>query len=528
MFETSKASGSTMQTLTVKSHTVPSEFTLPLTAKEVIRNASREELRMMAKQEEITTQYKSAAYIAKFKSRSAAFTRTTVDQEVTAEDRKVILEIQAYLKTQEIIEVDRQMCQGPVSEAFACRLWVTKKYARLAHMFHASLGPITGTFDKPDLWVIDVPEYSGERRILVDPDSGVTYVLGSDYYGEIKKAFLRMVMYRGKLEGGLGLHADSKEIWAKNKKSGKIERSGMLFFGLSGTGKTSLTCHDFNLNEAEGEKCRVRQDDVVILRKDGSARGTEIEGFYIKTEGLNPVDQKALYEAAICPQTIFENVKVETDGSIDFGNSEISKNGRAVAPVKKVINTDGDIDLPLANKIFFITRNPLTPPISKLSHEQAAIAFMLGESIKTSAADPNAKGEAVREVGTNPFIVGSKDEEGNRFYDILKANPKIECFLLNTGKVGKGAQGPAKKISILDTVAILRGVCRDSIEWKKDPVLGLEVPAMVEGVDISSYELSNFFSQAELQEALDHLRAERKAWIASFPKLKSEFSTSLY
>ena len=515
---------STQVTQTSQKHS--SEFTVVPVPHEILRGNVREELRAMAKGDERTTEYGSAGYVSKLKSRSSAFTRTVVDGQVTAEDRQVLREVQEYLKKQTVIEVDRQLCQGPAEKAYVCRLWVTKPYARLAHMFHASLGAVNGSFDRPDLFVVDVPEYPGERRILVDVEAGVTYVLGSDYYGEIKKAFLRMVMYRGKQEGGLGLHAGSKEVWAKSAKTGKIERSGILFFGLSGTGKTSLTCHDYGLDEAAGEKCRVRQDDVVILHKDGSARGTEIEGFYIKTEALNPTDQKALYQAAVSPGTIFENVFVGDDGKVDFYNYTIAKNGRAVAPVRMVINTDGDIDLPKANQIFFITRNPLTPPVARLTREQAAVAFMLGESIKTSAADPSAKGEPVREVGTNPFIVGPKDAEGNRFYEILEANPEIECFLLNTGKVGEG-EG-ARKIQILETIAILRSLARHAIEWKKDDLLRLEIPAKVEGVDIDDFAFSKYWTAAEIEKKLSILRQERKAWLDQFPKLDRRFVEALY
>ncbi|MCB0308145.1 MAG: phosphoenolpyruvate carboxykinase [Bdellovibrionales bacterium] len=513
--------------VTSKSKTFESEFTVVPSAHEVIRGSVREELRAMAKGDEKTTEYGSASYVAKFKSRSAAFTRTTVDKQVTEEDRKILKQIQEYLKKQTVIEVDRQMCQGPSEEAFVCRLWVTKPYARLAHMFHASLGPVQGKFEHPDLFVVDVPEFSSaERRILVDADAGVTYVLGSDYYGEIKKAFLRMVMYRAKQQGGLGLHAGSKEVWAKSHKTGKIERSGILFFGLSGTGKTSLTCHDYSLDASQGEKCRVRQDDVVILNKDGSARGTEIEGFYIKTEGLNPTDQGALYGAAISPETIFENVYVAPDGKVDFYNDSIAKNGRAVAPVRQVLNTDGDIDMPQANQIFFITRNPMTPPVARLTREQAALAFMLGESIKTSAADPKAKGEPVREVGTNPFIVGSKDFEGNRFFEILDNNPQMECFLLNTGKVGEAEK--SRKISILETIAILRAVAREGITWKKDDILNLETPEHIEGMDISDFNFSHFWSESELTEKLLSLREERRAWLEKFPQLHGNFMKALY
>ena len=502
------------------------EFKIQPVAKNVIRNLNREQLRELGKHHEITTEYGSASYITRLKARSAAFTRNTVDGQVTEADRATILKVQEYLKDQEIIEVDRQMCQGPVEDAFACRLWVTKPYGRLAHMFHASLGPIEGSKD-PDFHVIDVPEWKGERCILADPVAGVTYVLGSDYYGEIKKGFLRMTMYRGKMKGGLGLHAGSKEVWARSVRSGDLVRSGILFFGLSGTGKTSLTCHDYGLDESQGEQARVRQDDVVILNPDGSARGTEIEGFYIKTENLNPTDQGALYQAAVSSKAIFENVHVAEDGKVDFYDCSISKNGRAVVPVRDVVNTDGDIDMPKANKIFFITRNPMTPPIARLTAKQAGVAFMLGESIKTSAADPNAKGEPVREVGTNPFIVGSLDEEGNIFHKILSANPDIECFLLNTGKVGIGAK--ARKIQILETVAILRALVREAIEWKYDETLRVEIPAKIDdGVNIHEFEFQNYLTESELNDELTKLRSERQEWLDRFPKFDRCLAKTVY
>jgi ATP-dependent phosphoenolpyruvate carboxykinase len=87
--------------------------------------------------------------------------------------------------------------------------------------------------------------------------------------------------------------------------------------------------------------------------------------------------------------------------------------------------------------IFFITRREtIVPPVARLNTEQAAAFFMLGESILTSAADPTKAGLSVREVGTNPFIVGPRDAEGNIFYEILKKNPNIQCFLFNTGGFG--------------------------------------------------------------------------------------------
>jgi len=87
---------------------------------------------------------------------------------------------------------------------------------------------------------------------------------------------------------------------------------------------------------------------------------------------------------------------------------------------------------------------------------------MLGESIITSAADPTKAGQSVREVGTNPFIVGSEGEEGNLFYRIIRKNPSVQCFLLNTGGFG------GQKIRIQDSAAFIREIARSRVEWRKD------------------------------------------------------------
>ncbi|MEE9226717.1 MAG: phosphoenolpyruvate carboxykinase [Acidobacteriota bacterium] len=492
----------------------------------VIKGLSDAELRNLARDDETTTQFGSASYVTRVRSRSAPFTRNTIDGEILSEDRDLLRGLRDHLRNKRILQIDRTMCQGKAGDTLACRLWISEEFARLGSMFQSSLGPAVPGHE-PDLHVIDLPEWNqGERRILADPVTGVTFVLGSDYYGEIKKGFLRMTMYREKLKGKLGLHAGSKEVWARSRRDGRLVRSGMLFFGLSGTGKTSLTCHDLDMDDDAGEKIRVRQDDVVILDRNGFSRGTESRGFYIKTENLSPEDQKALYEACISPEAVLENAWVEKDGRVDFYNTELTGNGRAVVPVAKVINTDGDIDLETTNRIFFITRNTLVPPVARLTAEQAAVAFMLGESIKTSAADPDARGEAVREVGTNPFIIGPKGEEGNRFLEIVRAQSDMDCFLLNTGKVGEGNR--SAKIRIQDTVAIIREIAREGIDWRREEATGLQVPEAVPGIEIDKFNLNNFYEAGELGDRLQELRNQRVAWLDRFPDLNAAIRENLY
>lgn len=365
--------------------------------------------------------------------------------------------------------------------------------------------------------VLYVPEWP-ERVIFSHPESGVTYILGTDYFGECKKSFLRKAMYIQKKRGGIGLHAGSKVIRVRGE-SGKTREVGFILFGLSGTEKTTLTMHDHGLTGDEG--VAIRQDDVIMLNADGSCMGTE-NGFYIKTDGLDR-SQAVLYDAATSPKAIFENIKVLEDGTVLFDDKELTSNGRGVVLRFEVIGTDDKIDLVRADRIIFITRrDDVVPLVVKLDPEQAAAFFMLGESIETSAGDPTKAGQAKRQVGTNPFIVGPEAEEGNRFLEIVRRNPGIECYLLNTGSVGKNADFPGVKIKIKDSTVIMEQIARGTVRWQEDPDWGYLVPADVPGIDIKPLNPRQYYSEEEYQWRNAKLREERRAWLAKYAGLKPE------
>ncbi len=262
----------------------------------------------------------------------------------------------------------------------------------------------------------------------------------------------------------------------------------------------------------------IRQDDVVILRSDGSAIGTE-ESFYLKTENLEPSAQPLLYAAAISPRAILENVWVEPETSrVDFFNSTLTSNGRGMVKRGDIAFTDSEIDLEKVDFMVFITRHyDIMPPVVRLTPEWAAAAFMLGESIETSAGDPTQAGKALRVVGTNPFIVGDEEEEGNILLSLLRNNPGIKCFILNTGVMGGADRG--QKITHKDSLKILEMIARDKIAWKKDEFWGYEVPANIPGVDLERFDLSNFYTEEQIQEISEDLKRERLEWLSQFPGL---------
>ena len=486
--------------------------------KKIIYNPSDYQLRNLAMEQGGTiTQFGNLAVISKVRNRSAKFTEVIL-RDLNDIERNLIKDAFEYIKNIEVIQLDRTMCMSPQFKV-PCRIYVDSNYARLPLMWGNTLFPPEGK--EPIFTTIVLPAWQ-TRKVLVIPDYGLTIVLGSDYKGEIKKSMLRKLMYRVKKNNCLGLHASSKIL--RVKKNEGIKDVQFIFFGLSRTGKTSLSCHSHWLNYPESVV--IRQDDVVILEPTRKCYGTE-DSYYIKTDALEPDSQPLLYAAAISPRAMLENVKVLPEGNkVDFFDQSLTSNGRAMVKRSDVAYTDDRIDLDGVDNVIFITRRyDIVPPIAKLSPEWAAAAFMLGESIETSAGDPEQAGKSKRVVGTNPFIIGSEAEEGNIFYDLLIKNPDINCYILNSGKVG-GERG-GTKISIKDSIAIIEMIARDKIKWKKDEYWGYEIPYDIPGIDLDRFAPENFYEGSTLKEIRDKLRTERKEWMKQFetlnPKVRSIF-----
>jgi len=481
----------------------------------ILKNPSIEELRELAREDEKTTEFGSASYVGQTRSRSAKFTKISIDDGFSKEDFEEIAKLREYLEREgEVIQMDRKIGRA---ESFHCRLFVSKKFARIA-LGWSELLEECDPDSEPAMVTVDVPEWHN-KKILVDADKATTIAMGSDYIGESKKSFLRMWMYLLKKKGWLGLHAGSKRL--KLKSGGAIKEIGQLYFGLSATGKSTLTGHGFYLKKPE--IAELIQDDVVGLKDNCYCLGTEGTGLFIKTEGLKEEEQPELFHAVTQDNAILENVFVDANGKVDFFNYGLTSNGRAVVQRSELANASKDIDIPRADQLFFITRNPLMPPIARLDPKKAAVAFMLGESVESSAGDPSKAGQSVRVVGTNPFIMGSKGEEGNLLYDLLQKNEGVECFILNTGFVGEGEK--AAKVKVRDTVGFIERAARGKIEWEFDDELKLDVPKETLG---GKFDPRNCYSKEEFTMRMLKLRSERVDWLNSFSKLRQEIKEEIF
>ena len=477
----------------------------------IIDNPSDETLRQWALVHGgVITEFGNLSVTTRVRNRMAKLTEVIMGEPDHPEVIGLIHRVLDYLNGKEVIMLDRVMCTTPGFKK-SCRLYVTAEYARLPLMWGNTLFPSEGK--EPDFVAITVPEWE-EKKVLVLPEMGLTIILGSDYKGENKKAMLRQVMYWAKKEGNLGLHAASKII--RVYRGNQLRDFGFLLFGLSGTGKTSISGHSHWLRFPE--QVIIRQDDVVILRRDGSAVGTE-DSFYIKTDGLDPASQPLLYAAALSPRAILENVFVEPEtGKVDFFNSTLTSNGRGMVKRKDIAFTDDQIDMERVDFIAFITRrHDVMPPVVRLTPEWAAAAFMLGESVETSAGDPTEAGKSVRVVGTNPFIIGSQSEEGNIFLSILRERPDIQCFILNTGNVGGMVRG--QKITVRDSVKIVEMIARDKITWRRDDFWGYDIPTEIPGVELERFDPKNYYSDEQIEQLSQSLKTERLAWLSQFPSL---------
>jgi len=503
----------------------------PESAAQVIYNPSLDQLREFSSHLETTTEFGAPAYVSDQRSRSADRTRNAVDHEFDDADYAHVEDAVEFAQEAALVCLDRQMGRGET--ASVCRYYVPREYGRIALAWAKLFEPVADDVDPdPDFVTVQVPE-TEETAIRILPEEGFTAVLGSDYTGEAKKSFLRLFMWDAKRQGGLGLHAGSKRVQLERSPGAGLSTVGQLFLGLSGTGKSTLTAHGLWLDDSEDaveqrsttshsqahENATMLQDDVCALLANGTVAGSEGQGLYIKTIGLDGEQQPELYDAATDESALLENVDVADGGTVDFDSDRHTTNGRAVIQRSQLTSADEEIDLPEVDQVFFITRNPAMPPVAKLTPEEAAVAFMLGESVQTSAGDPSKAGESIRVVGTNPFIVGPEGEEGNRFRDLI-TDLDVECYVLNTGSVGK------RDVGVEDTVTLLREIARGTVEWRHDHTTDLTVPAEVPGLNVEDFDIAENLPDHE--ERLAELRAEREAYLDQFPKLDDSIRSAVY
>lgn len=459
-------------------------------------------------------------------SRSSASTYIVTDdpsitssQTITRDEARRIADMQdAYIQTREMLVIDGWIGSDPQFRV-AARLVIEKANANIAGMqqflYFTDDLPV-----EPALTIIYTPNlaaagYPNDRLIAVDLEAGVTRVFNSDYFGESKKGGLRMWNKTVYERGGLALHAGWKVIPVAGR-----DRS-MLIIGLSGTGKTTTTFTRQNASLPV-------QDDFIALMPDGRVYATE-NGCFAKTYALDPKFEPNIYRGVTNPNAYLENASQDDSGKVDFFDESYTQNGRAVFPMSNIEwrHPEG---APPAELFLILNRNDnIIPGVSRLTGEQAAAYFMLGETRGTSAGGKDEAGKALRVPGTNPFWPLLHAQQGNRFLDILKTRP-MDVFLLNTGWVGGPDGHPdSKKVKIPHSSAMVKAIAEGTITWTRDPDFGYEVAESVPGISDDDRDILQPRRLYERTGRMDEytaivgrLKTERIEALRKYPTLREE------
>ena len=250
----------------------------------------------------------------------------------------------------------------------------------------------------------------------------------------------------------------------------------IMIIGLSGTGKTTTTFTTQNGSEPV-------QDDFVGLMPGGHAYGTE-NGCFAKTFSLDPDFEPSIYGAVVKPTTYLENAYQDDAGNVNFFEESYTQNGRAVFEMSDLQHYRDAREVGTVDYLLILNRNEnIIPAVAKLSQEQAAAYFMLGETTGTSAGGAAEAGIFLRVPGTNPFFPLPHGLQGNRILELLASHP-IETYLLNTGRVGgKADDDRSKKLKIPHTSACVKGIAEGSISFTEDEDFGYLVAEAVPGID---------------------------------------------
>lgn len=423
----------------------------------------------------------------------------------------------AYIADQDMVVIDGYIGDHPDAR-MRTRLVIERSNANIAAKQRLLYFPADDAA-APELTVIYTPNlaapgFPDERGILVDLDNGVTRVFNADYFGESKMGGLRMwdaAMYR---RGGLAMHSGLKLVG-----DGPQRRAGLVV-GLSGTGKTTTT-----FSRAGGGA--PVQDDYVALFPGGRVYGTEA-GTFAKVYGLTPESEPAVWHGATQPGSYLENVAIDADGKLDFFDMSHTENGRAVIAGADIPGFVAPVNVATADFMLILNRNAnIIPAVSRLSRDQAAAYFMLGETQGTSAGGHAEAGKFLRVPGTNPFFAYRHEWQANRLRELLETC-SLEVFVLNTGRVG-GPDGDerSRKITPAVSAAIVSAITHGGIEWVRDPDFGYEVAALVPGVDDPELLQPRLLYQrqqraGEYADIVTELHQDRRAHLAGYRDLRPE------
>jgi len=484
-------------------------------------NPSDEELRRLVEKQPGVKKTIYGNYVAQSEptSRSAMFTKNSVDHPFGEGELRLLAQCEKALGKDRLISIDRIV--GNEHSNTTVRLIVPERFAHVAYGGKNLFIPPRGEVKKPTYQIVFFADEAYEtnqskplpekditiRLAMLDDGRFVKIIRNGNYIGEYKKGVFAAEDWVTKTRrGGIFLHTGCREDYIQSVR-GDYRMARTLLVALSANGKTTTTCRI--LARKGKEKSWLIQDDGGTLMPDGSFHGFEAGGIFVKTEGVNPGEQIEIFYGLLKPETVCENVYVTEDGDFDFFNLDRTSNGRAVVLRRDFMHASRYIDVDKIDNLILITRGPLIPAISKLTREQAAALMVLGQAMESSAGDPTQAGKIRSEFFYDPFVAGDLAEHANIFYEIIKGIPHLNYYLINTGGIGEGER--YKDIRLEFTMAILDSLLRGGLEDWADSPTGFKVPGAIRYVDDIYLHPEKLYSRTEFaakQRELNKIRYE--------------------
>jgi phosphoenolpyruvate carboxykinase (ATP) len=330
----------------------------------------------------------------------------------------------------------------------------------------------------PELTIVDLPSFradpkrhgcKSENIVAIDFTRKIVLIAGSQYAGEMKKSVFTTLNYFLPAQGVMPMHCSANV---------GPDGDSAIFFGLSGTGKTTLS--------ADPNRTLIGDDETGwgpegIFNFEG--------GCYAKTIKLSRQAEPAIFDASIKFGAVLENVVLDPVTRVpDFDDGSKTENTRSAYPLESIPNASltGRAGHPKNLVMLAADAFGVMPPIAKLSPAQAMYHFLSGYTAKVAGTERGLGNEPVPEFSAcfgSPFLPRDPAEYGQLLKELI-AKHNVDCWVVNTGwtggKYGTGSRMPIKVTRALLTAA-LNGSLRNA-QFRTDKYFGFAVPTALEGV----------------------------------------------
>jgi len=353
---------------------------------------------------------------------------------------------------------------------------------------------------KPSWGVYHCPSYSDDPMVIISMEEKLIFISGTDYAGEIKKSIFTALNLTLPQENVLPMHC-----------SVNVDKDGLnpaVFFGLSGTGKTTLSSDTGRLLVGDDEH---GWSSTGIFNFEG--------GCYAKTFNITQQAEPAIWDAIHQPYSLLENVVIE-NGKVNFSNDKYTKNGRASYPLTSIKDRFKPALCTHPKNVIMLTCDAfgVLPPVSKLTYKEALDMFLLGYTAKVAGTEKGV----TEPIATFSHCFGAPfmPRRPVEYAHLLKARLKeshADCWLVNTGWTGGGYK-TGKRMPLEYTRDIIRSIIDgtlSNLKTEQHEYTKLHIPK-IENKQLQAYLIPEFTWQdkkeykKECKQLMDQWKKELK------------------